>query len=129
MQQRSFIIAIAVAVLAMTGIIFFLQNQYKEVKFDVVAIFAGLGILTLVTLISYFTIAKGLKSDNTYALMRAKYAGTMIKFFTCIAALLSYIFIQGRENVNKPSLFLFLGMYVVFAAIEAITLSRLARSK
>jgi hypothetical protein len=125
MQHRSFIIAIVVAIAVMVGISLYLFKQ--DAHYDIVALMGGIALLTGVTLLSYFIIRKGLQSSNAYAMTRAQYTATMIKFFACVAALLIYIFVNGRV-VHKPSLFLFLGMYVVFASIEAITLARIAKN-
>jgi len=113
-----------IAMLLLAGLSVFLYQ--RDQHYDIAALLAGLAILAAVTFFSFFTISKGIQSNNPHALIRAKYTGTMIKFFTCIAALLIYIFVNER-HVHKPSLFLFMGMYIVFAALEAIPLSRLAK--
>jgi|GEM_PF-577376 len=122
--QRSFIISITVTALLLAGLVLFLYNGNKN--FDVTSLLIGDIALAAISLFSFFTIVNGLKSENSNALIRAKYTGTLVKFFLCIALLIIYIFLNNRQ-VHKPSLFLFLGMYVVYSALEAIPLARLAK--
>jgi Ca2+/Na+ antiporter len=79
-----------------------------------------------VSLLSFNIIKRGIKSGNPNAFVRSKMTGTLLKFFICVAILLIYVFLNDRQ-IHKPSLFLFLGMYAVYSAIEAVPLSKMAR--
>ncbi|RYY13127.1 MAG: hypothetical protein EOO04_32450 [Chitinophagaceae bacterium] len=100
--------------------------------FDIISLLIGNLTLTMVTLLSFNIIKRGIQSGNANHLMRAKMTGTMLRFFVCIAILLIYIVLKKRDLSNpqmKPTIFVFLGMYAIYAAIEAVTLSKLARKK
>ena len=125
-MKRSFVISIIVAALLLCALVYFLYHQNPD--FDFVPLLIGNVALALISLFSFFTISKGLQSENNSAFIRAKYTGTLVKFFACLALLLIYIFLH-HQKVHKPSLFLFLGMYVVYSALEAIPLSRLAKKQ
>lgn len=124
--KKSFLISIFTATILLAALIYFLHS--KNTDYDLVSLLIGDGFLAIISLFSFFTIDKGLKSTNPHAFIRAKYTGTLVKFFSCITLLLVYIFSHNKE-VHKPSLFLFLGMYVVFSALEAIPLSKMAKIK
>jgi len=123
-MKRSFTISIVVAALLLGGLVYFLHDQNPA--FDRLSLWIGDAALALISLFSFWTISKGLKSENNNVFIRAKYTGTLVKFFACIGLLLLYIFLHHKK-VHKPSLFLFLGMYIVYAALEAVPLSRLAK--
>jgi hypothetical protein len=123
-MQRSFVLSIIIVALLLAGLIYYLHAL--EMGFSIMPLMVGNIILAGVSLLSFFIISKGIHSDNANAFVRAKMTGTLLKFFVCIAALLVYIFVNERA-IHKPSLFLFIGMYVVYSAIEAVPLSRLAK--
>lgn len=123
---RSFYLSILTAAIVLTGLAYFLHVQNPAFHFW--PLFIGNVLLAAISVLSFTIIRKGLKSENPNALIRAKYTGTLIKFFVGIGALLIYFFIHGR-NVYKPAIYLFLGMYIVYSALEALPLSKLAKHK
>jgi len=48
------------------------------------------------------------------------YTGMMLKFFGLAIAAFIYIYI-ARDQVNKPALFICMGLYIVYSIIELIT--------
>jgi hypothetical protein len=125
-MQHKFVLSIVIVCLILSGLIYFLFTQSPA--YDVVSLLIANIILAMVSLLSFSMIKRGISSGNANAFVRAKMSGTMIKFFVCIAIVLIYIFLNHRQ-VHKPSLFLFLGMYAVYSAIEAVPLSKMARKK
>jgi Kef-type K+ transport system membrane component KefB len=125
-MKRSFIVSIVVAAVLLGGLAYFLH--YQNPDFDLWGLLIGNVALALISIFSFYTISKGLRSENNNVFMRAKYTGTLVKFFSCLALLLLYIFLH-HQKVHKPSIFLFLGMYVVYSALEAVPLSRLAKKQ
>lgn len=123
-MQHKFVITVITVCLILSGIIYYLHTQNP--KYDMPSLLIGNVALALVSLLSFNIIKRGIKSGNPNAFVRAKMTGTLLKFFICIAILLIYIFVNDRK-IDKPSLFLFLGMYVVYSAIEAVPLSKMAR--
>lgn len=123
-MTRPFVISVIVAALLLAGLVFFLHS--RNPAYDMTSLMIGNAILAGVSLTSFYIISQGMKTENPNAFVRAKLTGTMLKFFVCIAVLLIYIFVK-EKIVHKPSLFLFLGMYVVYSAIEAVPLSRMAK--
>jgi Na+/H+ antiporter NhaD/arsenite permease-like protein len=112
--------------LILSGLIYFLYTQNPA--YDMPSLLIGNVSLALVSLLSFNIIKRGIRSGDANAFVRSKMTGTLLKFFICIAILMIYIFVNDRK-VDKPTLFLFLGMYVVYSAIEAVPLSKMARKK
>jgi len=125
-MQHKFVLSIVIVFLALSGIIYYMSIQSPQ--YDLASLLIGNAMLAMVSLLSFNIIKRGINSNDANAFVRGKMTGTMIKFFVCIAILLIYIFVNDRK-VDKPSIFFFLGMYVVYSAIEAVPLSKMARKK
>ena len=85
-------------------------------------------LLFIITLLSFMLAQRGLKSSNPHAFVRAIYGSMMIKFFVCLAAAFIYIFAY-RKNLNKPALFICMGLYLVYTFIEVAALTKLLKQQ
>jgi hypothetical protein len=85
-------------------------------------------ILFIATLLSYLLSLRGIKSDNSNAVVRSVYGSFMVKFFVCIIAAFAYI-ISVKKNVNKPALFTCMGLYLVYTFVEVSVLTKLSKQK
>ncbi len=124
--MRSFFLLMTAAFLLITGIAYWLFRQGQVPDFNL--LLTGNIILALVTVTNFFIITRAAKSDNPSVLVRAKTAGAMLKFFVAVGALLLYIFVNNRI-INKPTIFIFLGIYLVYTVIETVKLSRIVKGK
>jgi hypothetical protein len=104
------------------------KNLLEKWGVDPTVLSIGNFILIIVTLLSFWLSRRALKSDNPNVFVRAMYVNVMIKLFVCIAAAFIY-FSSAKENVNKPGLFICMGLYVVYTAIEVSSLTKLLRKK
>jgi len=130
-MQHKFALSIVMICLILSGIVYYLFSQYP-LQFELPSLLIGNVALAIVSLLSFNIIKRGIQSGNANVLVRAKMTGTLLRFFICIGILMIYIFVKKRDVSNpvvKPTIFVFLGMYLIYAAIEAVTLSRLARKK
>src|SRR5690606_10316387 len=112
-MRPAFLLALLLVFLICSGIIYYTDT--RAVGFDFGALMIGNALLAAVSLISALLIVRAMKGNNPNAFVRAKMTGTMLKFFICIIALLVYVFLHDRQLPHKPSLFLFVGMYVIYA--------------
>jgi len=85
-------------------------------------------VLFLVSLISFTLSRRSLKSDNPNMFVRAMYANFMIKLFVCAGVAMIY-FMSARKNINKPGLFICMGLYIVYTILEVSSLTKLLRKK
>ncbi|MGK2861380.1 MAG: hypothetical protein ACSLE0_05570 [Chitinophagaceae bacterium] len=117
-------------------LIFILLNAFFLVErgwlmkknIDQEVLIAGNVLLFAVTLITFLLSYRGLKHSNPNVFIRALYGGFIIKFFAVAIAAFVYI-ITVKKNVNKPALFLCMGLYIVYTFFEVNTLLRILKQK
>lgn len=95
---------------------------------DTTVVSFGNLILVVVTFLSFWLSRRSLKSENPNVFVRAMYANVMIKLFVCIAAAFIY-FAWAKKNINKPALFICMGLYVLYTVIEVSSLTKLLRKQ
>jgi len=81
-----------------------------------------------ITALSSWMMANGMKTKNTSAFLRGVYGGIMLKLFSCLIAAFVYIMTM-KKDVNKPGLFLCMGLYIVYTFIEVKGLMKLSSKK
>ncbi len=84
-------------------------------------------LLIALTLVAFFWQHSGARSKNHHAFMRSILGSLMIKMFVVIIAFLLYIFLSGRQ-INKPALFISMGLYLLYTTIEIRQLLKNLRS-
>ena len=95
---------------------------------DQTVVVIGNLILFLVTSVSFAISYRGLKSANPNAFVRSVYGSVMIKFF--VFAIAAFIYIQSaKAAVNKPGLFICMGLYLVYTFLEVSALTKMLRKK
>lgn len=123
MNKRAFLLYF-VTIILISVIVFFAKDSYPFM--DVNGLIGGNVTLAAISILSYRMIMKGLKNDNPQAFVRAKYGGTMLKFFACIIIIGLYILLN-REHLEKMNVFILLGFYIIYAIIEAGLLTKAAQ--
>jgi len=124
---RSLRVMILVFVL-LNGMFVLASAGIERLKADQSVLIMGNLVLFLVSLISFLLTKKSLNSANPNAFVRAIYGSFMIKFFICAAVAFAYIMSAGKE-VNKPSLFICMGLYIVYTALEVAALTKILKSR
>lgn len=85
-------------------------------------------LLFLVSALGFLLQQRGLKATNPHAFVRSVYTSMILKLVACMIAVVIYISNVGN-NVNKPALFLSMGLYLLYTTIEVIALMKSAKSK
>ncbi len=81
-------------------------------------------VLFLITgVFVFFMQKKALTNSNPNVFIRSVIAGMMIKMFSTVIAVLSYVLIEG-SGYNKKAVFLSLLMYLVYLATEVFAISK-----
>ncbi|MGZ3851566.1 MAG: hypothetical protein ACXVBX_02165 [Flavisolibacter sp.] len=88
----------------------------------------GNTLLFVITLISFLLAQRGLKNPNPYAFVRSIYGSVMLKLFVCIIAAFIYISMY-KTKLNKPALFMCMGLYLVYTFLEVASLTKLLKHK
>lgn len=109
---------------------FFIAGKNMLVKWgiDQSVVIIGNLVLFIVSFISFWLCRRSLRSDNPHVFVRAMYASVMIKLFVCVTVAFIY-FTASKPNVNKPGLFVCMGLYVVYTVLEVSSLTKLLRNK
>lgn len=82
---------------------------------------AGNLLLFMLFFMSAWFYRSATDKPSSAGFLRPVYAGMMLKLFGCSIAAFAYIYL-ARPNVNKPALFICMGLYVVYSVIELRTL-------
>lgn len=82
--------------------------------------------LFVATLVSFFIAKKGLRNQNPHVFTRAVMGSIMLKMFAAAIAAFIYISLHKKE-LNKPALFICMGLYLVYTFLEVAALTRLLR--
>ena len=104
------------------------KNMLARWGVDQSVVIVGNLVLFVVSLVSFLLSRRSLKSDNPNVFVRTMYSNFMIKLFACVAAAFIY-FSSAKPNINKPGLFICMGLYVVYTVIEVSSLTKLLRKK
>lgn len=124
--MKSYPVISFILLLLLAAGIFLYSRNYEIV--DNLALQIGNVGLWAITLISYLMISNSLKNPNPNAMVRAKMSGTILKFFAVILMVLTYIFVNHRQLPHKATIFVFLGLYVVYIGVEALFLANMAKN-
>lgn len=92
-----------------------------------VLIFGNL-FLFAVTFFSFLIAKRGLQNTNPHAFVRAVMGSIMVKMFLAAIAAFAYISTQ-KKDLNKPALFICMGLYLVYTFLEVSVLTRMLRNK
>ena len=85
-------------------------------------------LLFVISIVSFLLGLRGLKNPNPHAFVRSVYTSMMLKLFLCIIAAFIYIAMY-RDNLNKPALFICMGLYLVYTFMEVSILMKLLKEK
>src|SRR5262245_9617567 len=117
-------------------IVFILLNAFFVIgkdlmtrwKIDQSVVIIGNLILFVVTLIAFLLSRSSLKSPNPNVFVSLRYTNFMLKLFVCAGAALIYLS-YAVKHINKPGLFVCMGLYVLYTVIEVASLTKLLRKR
>jgi hypothetical protein len=112
----------------LNGLIFLFKGQLINAGNHVWVLVTGNGLLAIITGISYFLTRRGLGQDNSHAFVRSVYASTLIKLMLCLFGIGIYV-VVNRSHISKSTIFLLMGLYVVYTVFETFCLQKLLRRK
>lgn len=107
---------------------FTLQKSLYKWGFDQEVLVYGNFILFIISIVSFLMSARGMQSKNNHAFFRLVYGSFIVKLFLLAGTAFAYIMYM-KKNVNKPALFLCLGLYVVYTVIEVSALMKMGKKK
>jgi hypothetical protein len=109
-------------------LIFIFKNSLIASGFNISFLLFANVILFLLSFFAFFIQSKGVQSTNINAFIRGVYSSILLKLFVVVIAIVIYIMIMHGE-VNKPSLFTSMAIYIIYTSVEVIQLMKIARKK
>lgn len=107
---------------------FVLINRFENWGFDIMVLAVGNIVLFAIIFISYLMCVKALYAKNNHVFFRLVYGGFIIKLILLAGAAFIYI-MSVQKQVNKPALFLCMGLYLVYTFIEVNALMKFTKAK
>ncbi len=111
----------------LNALIVVFRQRLTTMGFNVDILIIGNIIVFGMTVISLLILGKGLKATTTPAFLRSVYGSFMIKFVLVLATVFAYGYIN-QGNLNKPSLFTMMFLYLVYTFIEIRALLKLSKN-
>ncbi|HEY5391568.1 MAG TPA: hypothetical protein VIJ57_05610 [Hanamia sp.] len=109
-------------------LVFIFSKSLISSGFNLSFLLAANALIFVITIFGFALQAKGSKSGNVNAFIRGIYTSLLLKMFVIAGAIVIYILVIGAE-INKPSLFTSLAIYLIYTCIEVIQLMKIARKK
>lgn len=111
----------------LNALIVVFRQRLTTLGFNVDVLIIGNIIVFFMTALSLFILGRGLKATNTPAFLRSVYGSFMIKFVLVLVTVFLYGYLN-KGNLNKPSLFTMMFLYLVYTFIEIRALLRLSKN-
>jgi hypothetical protein len=114
--------------IVLNGFFISAKNMLQRWNVDQDVAIIGNALLFLITLCSFLLGQRGLKNPNPHAFIRSVYMSVMLKLFVCIIAAFVYIAMY-KSKLNKPALFICMGLYLVYTFLEVASLTKLLKQR
>ncbi|SDD21602.1 hypothetical protein [Niabella drilacis] len=122
-------IRIMIAVFVVISALFiFGKAEFQKNNVDATVVLAGNLLLFLISLLNILRSANAADNPNPHVFVRVFYGGFVIRLFACAIAAFIYIYTQ-QGRINKPALFICLGIYIIYSLIETTTLKKIFNNK
>ena len=119
-------VPVILVMIALNGFFSIGKNWLQQRNIDADVVIVGNTLLFLITLGSFLLAKRGLSNSNPHAFIRSVYMSVMLKLFACIIAAGVYISIY-KSNLNKPALFICMGLYLVYTFLEIAILTKMLK--
>ena len=124
---RNFLPGIMIFLVLNSGLLI-MMNRLEDWGFDYTVLVFGNLMIFGISFLSYGMAVKGLTTKNNHAFFRWVYGSIMIKLFLLAGVAFIYI-VMNKKEVNKPSLFFCMGLYVIYTFIEVSALMKVNKQK
>ena len=124
---RNFLPAIMVF-LVLNSALLIMMNRLEDWGFDYTVLVFGNLMIFGISFLSYWMAVKGLTTKNNHAFFRWVYGSIMMKLFLLAGVAFIYI-VMNKKEVNKPSLFFCMGLYIIYTFIEVSALMKVSKQK
>ena len=127
-QRSKSFLPIVIIFVVLNGFFISGKNMLTRWGVDQDVVLIGNLFLFFIAIASFLLGLRGLRKPNPHAFVRSVYTSMMLKLFLCIIAAFIYISMY-RDNLNKPALFICMGLYLVYTFIEVSILMKLLKGR
>ncbi len=124
-MKKYFVPAILILFAILTFIIYNLKRSCPQYDFN--AIMIGNIMLAALSMSGYFIVRRQI-GQKANAFVRGVYSATLLKLMICMGAILIYA-VLNRAHLHKPTVFVLLGLYIVYNIVETAMLSRIVKQE
>ena len=122
-MKKKYIITI-ITIFVLLSIASYCLNMYLP-SYTLAVLIGGNLLMAILSLVSYLVVARQLQ-QRPQAFVGGVYAGTFLKLFACMGALLIYV-MMNKATLYKPSVFVLFGIYTVYTVAETSVLQKMAK--
>lgn len=122
-MRRQFVVAMIIVLLVL-DISFRVLKIYAS-EFHISALQIANILMALLSMAAY-ALVNNRKVGNPQAFVRGVLSASLLKLMVCMFAMLAYV-VLNRSTIHKPTVFMLMGVYAVYSAVETIILSRTAK--
>lgn len=126
MKREKSLLPVILVFVILNALFVGLRSRWAAWGVDNQVLIIGNVFLFVITLISFLISRKGLHHKNPHVFTRSVMGSIMIKMFLSIIVAFIYISIY-KKDLNKPALFICMGLYLVYTFLEVASLTRLLR--
>lgn len=123
---KGILLPVTVVFILLNGLLLGFRVFLAKAGFDMIFLSIANGFLFALSLAGGLLQWRGLRSKNTNVFIRGVYSAILLKMFLCIIAVTAYAFIKGA-GINKPALFLSMGLYMIYTSVEVAALMKMAK--
>lgn len=124
-MNRKFLLILLLTFLILTGVSYFLQSAYPD--FPLPVLLVGNTAIGLITMVSYLLAAAKMQA-RPQAFVGGVTGASLLKMVVLIGLVLVYV-LGFKAYYHKGAVFVLLAFYAVYAGVETVFLSRLAKQK
>jgi len=102
------------------------RDRLTGIGFDIDILLIGNFFLFTITGFSFYMLHRGMKASTTAGFLRSVYGSFMLKLLLAAIVVFGYAFLY-KEQINKPSLFTCMFLYLVYTFLETRTLLKISK--
>jgi FtsH-binding integral membrane protein len=95
-------------------------------EYDKGALMVANVVLALLSIGSYLMMQKKVKEERAQAFVNGVYSATLLRLMVCLGSIFIYAY-TNRDHLHKPTVFVMMGMYILYSFLETVTMSKAAR--
>ena len=119
---------VMIVFLAVTLFVLLAGGLWRKFHIDRDVLLGANLLFLLMSLLIYFIQKKALTNRNPNTFFRSVIGGIMIKMFTAVIAVLTYVVLTG-PTYDKKAVFISLFIYLLYLAAEVAAISKEIRKK